>query len=290
MTDKKLLDSLSIRHMKRDELDILVSWASNEGWNPGLYDADIFWNTDPQGFIAAEIDGELIGGGSIVSYEASYGFMGFFIIKSEFRRRGLGNALWFERKKRLKSRLHKQVSIGLDGVFHMQDYYARGGFKFTHRDIRFEGLGKSSSKDASIQPLSDISFALISEYDQLHFPANRDNFLKQWITQPKSASFGIMKENRLVGYGVIRQCETGYKIGPLFADNIDIAQKLYNALSSHAHNEPLFLDVPQNNPHAMELATNNHMKEVFGCAKMYYGDIPKLADNSIYGVTTFELG
>lgn len=33
--------------MSRSELDILTSWAANEGWNPGLHDADIFWNTDP---------------------------------------------------------------------------------------------------------------------------------------------------------------------------------------------------------------------------------------------------
>jgi hypothetical protein len=66
---------MNIRRMTRDELDTLVEWAACEGWNPGLNDAEMFWATDPDGFVAAEIEGELIGGGSIVAYEKKYGFI-----------------------------------------------------------------------------------------------------------------------------------------------------------------------------------------------------------------------
>ena len=96
---------LVIRNMRREELDILVEWAANEGWNPGLSDADIFWATDPEGFIAAELDGELVGGGSIVSYGGRYGFMGFFIIHPDHRGHGFGNTLWHARRQKLIKRL-----------------------------------------------------------------------------------------------------------------------------------------------------------------------------------------
>ena len=56
-----------IRPMARDELDVIMGWAHGEGWNPGLDDADVFWATDPDGFIAAELDGQLVGGGQIRS-------------------------------------------------------------------------------------------------------------------------------------------------------------------------------------------------------------------------------
>ncbi len=91
--------------MKRDELDILVDWAADEGWNPGRNDAEIFWATDPEGFVAAEIDGELVGGGSIVSYAGRFGFMGFFIIAPSHRGHGLGRRLWLERRDALRARL-----------------------------------------------------------------------------------------------------------------------------------------------------------------------------------------
>ena len=62
-------DRLHIRQMSRVEVDELVAWAANEGWNPGRHDARLFWENDPGAFLAAELDGELIGGGAITSYQ-----------------------------------------------------------------------------------------------------------------------------------------------------------------------------------------------------------------------------
>ena len=121
MTTSKLL----IRQMSRRELDQLVDWAAQEGWNPGLHDADVFWATDPDAFVAAELEDALIGGGAITSYDGEFGFMGFFIIRPEFRGRGLGNVLWHARRERLLARLRPGASIGMDGVFAMQAYYAK---------------------------------------------------------------------------------------------------------------------------------------------------------------------
>ena len=94
----------------------------------------------------------------------------------------------------------------------------------------------------------------------------------------------------LDGYGVIRPCQQGYKIGPLFAATAEIADSLYRGLADHARGETVFLDVPENNPAALALAARHGLREVFGCARMYYGPPPRLPDREIFGVTTFELG
>jgi hypothetical protein len=39
-----------VRPMTRTELDLAVEWAAEEGWNPGLSDADCFYSTDPEGW------------------------------------------------------------------------------------------------------------------------------------------------------------------------------------------------------------------------------------------------
>ncbi len=290
MSRSSVSDELLIRPMSRSELDILISWAANEGWNPGLYDADIFWNTDPDGFIAAEIDGELIGGGSIVSYQGEFGFMGFFIVKPEYRGHGLGTKLWFARREKLHSRLNSPACIGMDGVFEMQPFYTKGGFKFSHREIRFEGTGAPCPLPSSVIPLSGVPFSSLLDYDTSHFPTGRPAFLKAWIEQPDSRALGVMDGEQLCGYGVIRRCRNGFKIGPLFADNAGIALELFTGLSDHAAGEPVFIDVPEINDSAMQLVSSKDMKEVFGCARMYFGDKPVLPDAQIFGVTTFELG
>lgn len=282
--------NLVIRNMQRAELDRLVDWAAGEGWNPGLSDADIFWQTDPEAFIAAELDGKLVGGGSIVSYSGHYGFMGFFIIHPDYRGRGLGNRLWHERLKRLRGRLKEPAVIGMDGVFDMQPYYAKGGFCFAGRDLRFEGTGEPFPALDDVLNLEDVPFTEVEAYDHAHFPAPRSEFLKSWISQPGSFSKAIMLDGKLAGFGVIRPCRTGYKIGPLFADNADFADALFRALVSQVPGEPVYLDVPEGNPAALELAHRYNMGEVFGCAKMYFGPAPKLPEHEIFGITTFELG
>ena len=290
MNDTANTGALLIRPMSRSELDTLVDWAATEGWNPGLHDAAIFWDTDPDGFIAAEFDGELIGGGSIVCYQGQFGFMGFFIIKPEHRGRGLGTELWFARRDKLRSRLQPSASIGMDGVFEMQPFYTKGGFEFAHREIRYQGTGSAGPIPAAVSLLSELPFEAICAYDAAHFPAERAGFLKAWTTQPDSRALGVMQQGGLRGYGVIRRCRNGFKIGPLFADNSAIALDLFNGLSDHAAGQAIFIDVPEINQSAMQMVADKAMKEVFGCARMYYGDQPPLPDGHIYGVTTFELG
>lgn len=281
---------MNIRQMTRDELDMLVEWAAREGWNPGLDDAEVFWATDPEGFVAAEIDGELIGGGSIVAYGKKYGFMGFFIMRPEYRGRGLGDHLWHERKRRLLARLDADAAIGLDGVFNMQHYYARGGFRFVGRDLRFEGLGMDLPQPKHVIEASVLPFERIDAYDRRHFPAPRSRFLQAWIQLPGGHALAVVDGGEIRGYAVMRPCRTGYKIGPLFAANAGLAESLLVAIASRVPGEPIFLDVPEINGDALALVARYRMSEVFGCARMVLGPIPELPVAEIFGVTTFELG
>lgn len=287
-------NELVIRQMTRSELDQLVGWAAAEGWNPGLHDAESFWANAPEAFIAAELDGELIGGGAITSYAGEFGFMGFFIVRPEHRGHGLGNSLWLARRDRLLARLRPGASIGMDGVFTMQNYYGKGGFVFSHRNLRFRAdiaqQPAAPAGDETIVLLVTLPFEELLAYDRTCFPAARANFLRTWIAQPDSLAVGCVRDGKLSGYGVVRRCQEGCKIGPLFADDTQAAEALYAHLATFAAGGPLFLDVPENNPAAMALVQRHGMVEVFGCARMYLGPAPTVAQERVFGVTTLELG
>ena len=290
-----MTQALMIRNMTRSEVDELVGWAAREGWNPGLHDAGLFWATDPEAFIAAELDGEMVGGGAITSYGGEFGFMGLFIVRPQFRGRGLGNALWHARRQRLLDRLRPSASIGLDGVFTMQSYYAKGGFVFSHRNLRFrvdiaQPPAAARDEDAHIVPLGGVPFEEVLAYDRTCFPTPRPSFLAGWIGQPDALALGYRRDGKLRGYGVVRRCGEGCKVGPLFADDTRVAGALYARLAEFAAGGPLFLDAPENNPAAMALAAQHQMVEVFGCARMYLRQPPAVEHGRIFGVTTFELG
>ena len=88
----------------------------------------------------------------------------------------------------------------------------------------------------------------------------------------------------------MRPCRTGYKIGPIFAANAEVAESLLVAVASRVPGQPIFLDVPEINGDALALVARYGMREVFGCARMVHGPIPELPDAEIFGVTTLELG
>ena len=80
--------------------------------------------------------------------------------------------------------------------------------------------------------VSALAFDEIARYDGAVFPAARPSFLRHWIRQPQGAAFGVQGKQRLEGYGLLRACRWGFKIGPLFADDPHIAGSLFQGLAS----------------------------------------------------------
>ncbi len=113
----------------------MVEWAAQEGWNPGLTDADCFYAADPAGFLVGRLGDEPIGCISVVRYEPAFAFLGFYIVKPEQRGRGHGFRLWQAGMARLNDRV-----VGLDGVIAQQENYKKSGFVLAHRNIRFGGV------------------------------------------------------------------------------------------------------------------------------------------------------
>jgi GNAT superfamily N-acetyltransferase len=267
--------------------DIAVQWAGEEGWNPGLNDAQVFYNTDTKGFFVGLSDNIPIACISTVSYGNNFGFLGFYIVKKEFRGKGYGFKIWNRALEYLANQ-----NIGLDGVIAQQPNYIKSGFKLAYRNIRFEGIAKTNSGNCDgIFSCSEQHFEQLAKYDSNLFPVIRTKFLEFWVKQQEAATFVSLENETINGYATIRKCKVGYKIGPLFADNNDVANSLFVAANKFAgEGSNIYLDTPEVNVNAVNLAENYGMKKVFETARMYTKEKPNINLNNIYGVTTFELG
>lgn len=283
--DSEKVKNLKIRTMNREEAEFAIEMAAAEGWNPGIHDGELFYEADPEGFFIAELEGKPAGCASAVAYDNDFGFFGLYVVKPEFRKKSIGIKLTQKCLEHLGDR-----NIGLDGVVENEKKYQEVmKFKSSYSNLRFEGRGGGEIPDGLVKS-SEVPFEKLLEYDRRMFPAPRPGFLKKWINQPESYAFAVLEAGGLKGYGAIRKCRAGYKIGPLFADDPKTAEKIFRALGASVPGETIYLDVPEPNEKAMEIAKKYHMKVMFRTIRMYSRKEPDIELDKVYGVTSFELG
>ena len=285
-----MASNLVFKQLDLTGLRVLIDLALTEGWNPGLSDAELFYVADKNGFYGCFIGGELIGGGSLVSYNDDFGFMGLFIVKPEFRGTGIGTRLWHFRKNTLLARLNNDAAIGMDGVVTMQDFYKKGGFEISFRDERYLRIGEVFESDPNVSDFNIGDLTAILDFDLECFGVNRKKFLVPWLLSENARSITYKSADGLKGFAVIRKCHLGYKIGPLFAENFSVAEALYKTCLTIGQGEQIFLDIPVVNKDAVELVKKFKAKYVFECARMYAGSPPKTSLIKVFGITSFELG
>ncbi|WP_305987187.1 GNAT family N-acetyltransferase [Roseibium sp. MMSF_3544] len=281
-------DTLTIRRLDKNEIDKLIDMAVQEDWNPGLEDGVAFHAADPNGFFAGDIDGQLINIISAVRYSDTFGFIGFYLCKQEFRGKGYGSQIWDHAMDYLGA-----LVIGLDSVSEQVPRYTKQGFRSVYRNVRQTGFSMCDTPmDPRLAPLGQGLFPSVRDYDTRFFPAPRPDFLEIW-TSPMSETrrgFAFVENGDVKGYGVIRQCHEGFKIGPLFADTPEIADTLFRALAGQAKGQYIIFDTPEPNAAALLLAEKYELSPEFETLRMYRGADPDLPLDQIYGLTTFELG
>jgi GNAT superfamily N-acetyltransferase len=280
------MNSLRIRPMRPDEISIAVNWAAAEGWNPGFADDACFAAVDPEGFFIGEIEGAPAATVSCINYNDNFAFLGFYIVRADLRGRGYGLRIWNAAIAHAGPRV-----IGLDGVVAQQQNYRRSGFELAYANVRYGGIVAAPAvPPVGVVALTEIPVAAVEAYDATVFPAPRTAFLRAWINSPGHSGRALVRDGELAGWGVIRPCRKGHKIGPLVADDRATAEMVLSALLASVGGGEIFLDAPGINRDAVALAQDFGLAPVFETARMYTGAIAPLRLDRVFGVTTFELG
>jgi hypothetical protein len=279
--------NLDIRPMSRADLEAALGWARDEGWNPGLDDVGPFHAQDPSGFLMGWLGTVRVGCISVVKYGADFAFLGLYIVHPAHRGKGYGKAIWDAGMASAAGR-----AIGLDGVPTQQENYRKSGFAFAHRNARWGGrLAGLVTTRSFVRPVTAADSATVTVYDRQHVAADRDAFLAAWLAPSATRQTeGYFEDGVLRGYGTVRRCVEGWKVGPLFADTSAIAETLLATLVTPAGTDPVFIDIPEPNVAARDMAARLGLTPAFETARMYLGAAPELPLQTIFGITTLELG
>ena len=271
------------------DLETLRGWAAAEGWNPGISDLEVAFSLDPAAFLGIRRGPELIGSLCTFRHTLGFGFMGLFFISEELRGAGMGGDLGRAGLDLMRQRLAPAGVIGIDGVFEMAPWYASNGFVLSHRDLRFEG-NCTGVHSTAVTAVTAENLGAVLHFDAEHFETDRTGFLPSWLAAPGVHSGVLMDGDAVTGFGVLRPCERGHKIGPLFARRRQDASEILLHLVHQAGDTFVQLDVPEVNAAGVQMAEDLGLIEAFGCARMYFGGTPTIDWSEVYGVTSFEFG
>src|SRR6267142_4109214 len=207
-------------------------------------------------------------------------------MRQDVRGRGHGLRMWKQAIAHAGGRV-----IGLDGVVAQQQNYRMSGFELAYANVRYGGtVVAPDAPQPGVIALTEVPLATVEAYDATVFPAPRTAFLRAWIGSPGHVGRALVRDGGLAGWGVIRPCRKGRKIGPLVADDRAAAEVVLSALLTSVGGGEIFLDVPGINRDAIALAQDLGLAPVFETARMYTDAIPPLRLERIFGVTSFELG
>ena len=280
-----------------------------EGFRPGELDHVSFFAADKTGFFVGELNEEPISCVSIVKHSDNFAFIGHFLVYQEYREGGYGLKTW---KKALKmASLEDDCNIGIDSLAHTEHIYQKSGFKrawFVKRVdfVAYEAASTlavtQSISTAKILPVSDIHFHDIVDYDtHIYNSSSRREFLEKWIFAPNSYSFvALGSEGTVVGYAVVRTTlrrEEGWKVGPLFSDNSEVARDLYRAVFERVASEEksavVCADVPYGeiiDESALQIANELSGTLALSCIRMYTNGVPpNMLLQKIFSHTALEI-
>lgn len=271
--------------MTRSELEAVLGWAADEGWNPGLLDAAAFHGADPQGFFLTTVSGAPVASVSVVNHGQRDAFLGLYICHPDWRGRGLGMATW-----RFGLAHAGERSIGLDGVADQEANYRLSGFVKTGSSLRHEGrLEGRASKD--VRPAAKGDHAALVRLDAHANGFSREGFLGHWLqdTAGLRGTRVLLHDGAVSGFATWRDCRIGTKIGPVVAPDLGAAIELISDIALLRPDGPLIVDVPEANAALRRELEGNGFSVPFATARMYRGAVPE-TDGSLQAIATMELG
>lgn len=271
--------------MNADELEIVLTWAADEGWNPGIADAAAFHAADPHGYFLTRVEGVPVAAISVVNHDLANSFLGLYICRPESRGQGIGLATWAHGLNYAGGR-----SVGLDGVPEQEANYQTSGFVRTGASLRHQGR-LPGRKFSTVRPVASGDVEKLIELDARANGFSRPQFLKTWLSDnvPGRASRVRVADGEIQGFATWRACREGTKIGPIVAPDTASALELISDVASLRPEGPLIIDLPEDNTDLQQELEQAGFTVPFVTSRMYRGTIPD-THQTLQAIATMELG
>ncbi len=236
-------DSIALLDLKAEHISLgmqLKEWAN---WNQVKADWQLLLEMSMGGTFVATFDGRPVGTVVTVPYEEAFNWIGMVLVNPAFRGKGIGTRL-------LQVALDYAAPIGpvlLDATAMGQPLYTSLGFQSIGEIARLElslPVSIPTSVNLLIRPMRHNDLIHLMAYDQHKAKFNRATVLRDFFQRSPRYAFVAYQNEALVGYCLGRAGSRFEHLGPLVANQQEIAVALLAHALAAAPQRPLIMDIP----------------------------------------------
>lgn len=276
--------AFKIRQATLADFKFISSIANHEDWNVSENDAEPLLALDPLGSFIAELNNETIGCITAIKY-GTHCHIGFYIIKEGHRGKGYGTQLFEQAMSHAKD----AKTVGLDAVEEHQHVYEKSGFKAYERFMGYQRKAEGVLH-AELVDLKQVPGDQLAEYDQSVGKNPRRTYLEALLKQENYYGLGLIKENILRGYGIIRKSHVGYEIGPMIADDAETFEKILDGLQSLVSGQEVIINTFERDLITQEVMARQKWPLVRRLVTMYLNGVPPERDRTKAYIPLAEIG
>ena len=264
--------SLRIRQMTSEDVATGMRFKTLAGWNQVEGDWQRFLALSPRGCFVAEIGGEPAGTVVTVTFDGVCGWVAMVLVPPERRRQGIGTAMLRHGIAHLQST--GVDTIKLDATPMGRQVYVPLGFRDEYGLERREGVGKAC-RWTSVREMRDTDLADVFAFDTPRFGVCREDLLR-YLYRDSGGLCGVYRGegSAVQGFVMVRPGSNAFQIGPLAAVHERAGRSLFCWALDRLAGEPVFFDVPLENPHGTGLAEEFGFSVQRGFTRMFLGKDP----------------
>jgi len=275
---------LNIRLMTKADVAYPIRLTDELKWGYFERDFERMIEFDLEGMFIAEKDNIPIGFVASSFYQ-DYSFIGPVIVEEQYRSEGLGETLMRKAMDHLTEFGTK--TIELDSVWPAAPLYRRLGFKdkyFSYRVRKQVEMTGASPKIFSPDMLDELL-----HFDKAMTGINREKHLRKFAEEFADSIY-IIKQPNLRAYALVRERQGDlYWIGPMVAENLDLAEKLFYQILAKYTGKTIGLGILETNRGFIDIIRELDFIHTVPALRMYLGEYRAYEDN-VYAIIAAEKG
>jgi GNAT superfamily N-acetyltransferase len=239
--------SVSFRDMTPADVADGLRLSRASGWNQTEADWRLLLALGPGLFRVGEESGRVVASGGAVRYGRALGWVCMILVDPAVRGRGIGTAVFDEVLDRCRDerRAGRLDAVGLDATPAGRGIYVQRGF------VDGPPLARMRVVPADVRPatatrtrlLSAVDLDEVLALDRAVFAADRGSVLRwAWEGAPELAHVVRDDGGGLAGYALGRHGDHSDHVGPVVAEDLEVALDLVRAALAATRGRPLIVD------------------------------------------------